>query len=329
MDDSQTIAAGLSRVAARLGDGPITGLKRLSGGASQETWAFDVATAGYILRRAPGGVEVIASSQAIGLPAEAAVIKAAVRAGVPAPAVVTVCTPEDGLGPGYVMERLRGETIARKILRDPGFDQARGLLAGQSGTALAKIHAVRAAAVDALPTSDAGEQLDRYEELYRSFGIDRPCFELGFAALRRRLPPPPATTCLVHGDFRLGNLMVGPEGLVAALDWELAHRGDPAEDLGWMCVPSWRFGQLDRPAGGFGRLEDLLEGYHSAGGDRAVDAARVRFWTLFGSLKWGVMCLMMYRAFESGLDRSVERAAIGRRASETELDVILMLKEWL
>jgi aminoglycoside phosphotransferase (APT) family kinase protein len=123
--------------------------------------------------------------------------------------------------------------------------------------------------------------------------------------------------------------MVGPDGLVAALDWELAHRGDPAEDLGWICVPSWRFGQLDQPVGGFGQLDAMLAAYHAQGGDPSVDSDRVRFWTLLGSLKWGVMCLMMYRAFDLGLDRSVERAAIGRRASETELDVMLMLKEWL
>jgi aminoglycoside phosphotransferase (APT) family kinase protein len=145
----------------------------------------------------------------------------------------------------------------------------------------------------------------------------------------RKTAPPPIAPVLVHGDFRLGNLMIDDAGLVAALDWELAHSGDPGEDLGWICTPSWRFGAIDKPVGGFGDVDALLQSYWAAGGSSAVDAARVRWWTMMGSLKWGVMCLIMYRAFEAGLDRSVERAAIGRRASETELDLALMLSNKL
>jgi aminoglycoside phosphotransferase (APT) family kinase protein len=312
-------------VAERLG-GALSGLKRLSGGASQETWAFDAGDREFILRRAPGGMDILASAQAIGLAAEAEVIAAALRAGAPAPAVAYVCQPEDGLGPGYVMQRLRGETIARKILRDDVFTQARRKLAQQCGAALAAIHRAEVAGVAALSVSDARDQLDRYEEIYRSFDTPRPIFELAFAHLRRLAPPRPVAPCLIHGDFRLGNLMVDASGLVAALDWELAHLGDAAEDLGWICTPSWRFGQIDHPVGGFGALNDLLIGYRDAGGDAAVTSETVRFWTIFGSLKWGIMCLIMFRAYDSGLDASVERAAIGRRASETELDLALMLK---
>lgn len=303
--------------------GAISGLKRLSGGASQETWAFDADGAALILRRAPSGAPIAASAEAIGLETEARVIAAATAAGAPTPEVVHVCVPEDGLGVAYVMRRLSGETIARKILRDAPYASARTHLAAQCGAALAAIHATPLDTLT-LPVADAHAQLRRYEEIYASFNAPRPMMALAFAHLRKTAPAPIAPV-LVHGDFRLGNLMVNETGLVAALDWELAHGGDPAEDLGWICTPSWRFGQIDKPVGGFGDVDALLEGYWAKGGSRAVDRARVRWWTMMGALKWGVMCLIMYRAFEAGLDRSVERAAIGRRASETELDLALML----
>jgi len=315
---------GLAKLAAKLG-GAAENARRLSGGASQETWSFDVAgpngLGGYILRRAPGGV-VMPSEHAIGLAKEAEVIRAAHQAGAPAPDVVIECDDEDGLAPGYVMGRLAGETIARKILRDAEFAEARGRLAHQCGAALARIHSIEGVE---LPTLDAKAQLDRYEDIFRSFETDRPIFELAIAELRKRIPPTiPLKT--LHGDFRLGNIMVDTNGLVAALDWELAHIGDPAEDMGWICTPSWRFSVFQNPVGGFGEVEDMLAGYHEAGGDAAVDEARVRFWTMMGSLKWGIMCLTMYRAYETGMDASVERAAIGRRASECELDLVLMMQ---
>jgi aminoglycoside phosphotransferase (APT) family kinase protein len=118
--------------------------------------------------------------------------------------------------------------------------------------------------------------------------------------------------------------MVGAEGVRGVLDWEIAHRGDPMEDLGWIQVESWRFGG-ELPVGGFGASEDLYAGYQAAGG-RAVDPARVHFWQVLGTLKWGIMCVMMYAGFAQGFDRSVERAAIGRRASETEIDLLALLE---
>lgn len=329
--DAAFLAEGLAALAPHLSPSAsgIAGLKRLSGGASQETWAFDVTTPdgplGFILRRPPGGAEIMASAQAIGLATEAAVIRAAIAAGAPAPRVAHVLAPGDRLGSGYVMDRLAGETIARKILRDDAFADARLKLARQCGEALARIHAAPIDALPALPRLDARDQLDRYEEIYRSFDTPRPTFDLAFAMLRR-LAPQRQSVRLAHGDFRVGNLMVDADGLVAALDWELAHLGDPAEDLGWICTPSWRFGQVDKPVGGFGDVHDLISAYHAAGGDAGVTTETVRFWTMFGSLKWGVMCLIMFRAFDSGADKTVERAAIGRRASETELDLALMMK---
>ena len=127
---------------------------------------------------------------------------------------------------------------------------------------------------------------------------------------------------LVHGDFRHGNLLISPNGVEAALDWELTHIGDPLEDIGWVCTNSWRFGVQDKVVGGFGDLPDLLAGYEDAGGGR-IDPEEVRTWIVYGSLKWGIMCMRMYQGFLR--DRSVERAAIGRRSSETEIDLINLI----
>lgn len=299
--------------------------KRLSGGASQETWALSGEGQTAILRRAPGGTSAARSSAAIGLPAEAKLIEAAGKAGVPVPTILHVLEAEDGLGDGFLMSRVQGETIARPILRNDEFAVARSRLPTQCGQALAAIHAIPTDGLpSALQVSDGLAQINQYEEIYRSFDAPRPVFELALQWLKSNAPKP-LSTVLVHGDFRLGNLMIGPDGLAAVLDWELAHLGDSREDIAWLCVNSWRFGQSHNRVGGFGQLEPLLEAYHKAGGVE-ITAAEVDWWETLGSLKWGVMCMIMYEAFRSGADPSVERAAIGRRVSETEIDLINLLE---
>ena len=137
------------------------------------------------------------------------------------------------------------------------------------------------------------------------------------------IPVRPSEVTLVHGDFRHGNLIIGPDGVRAVLDWELAHFGDPMEDLGWVCVNSWRFGEIDKPVGGFGTREELFAGYEAAG--RKVDPDRVKFWEVMGTLRWGIMCCGMMQRFRIGPDHSMERAMIGRRSSETEIDLLRLL----
>lgn len=277
-----------------------------------------------ILRRAPGGAREARSSAAIGLAREAALIKAASEAGVPVPSVIHVCSETDGIGEAFVMGRLSGETIAPKILKSPEFEDTRSVLAGQCGAALARIHAIDSARLPDLPTSGGGAQIEQYEAIYRSFDVPKPVFELALAWLRAN-EPTPRKPVLVHGDFRLGNLMVDGSGLVGVLDWELAHIGDPREDLAWICINSWRFGQSNNRVGGFGSLGDLLEAYARAGGE-PVAPEEIDWWEMLGSLKWGIMCMIMYDAFRSGADPSVERAAIGRRVSETEIDILNLLE---
>lgn len=306
----------------------ISGLRRLSGGASQETWSFDAETAGdplpLILRRRPRGPsQSDALGTALELEVEAQLITLAGEAKVPVPTVRCVLEPEDDLGSGFVMERLDGETIPQRILRDDGLAEVRPRLARRCGEILAGIHAIPTGAIEDLPTADAAAELTQYRGIYDRLDDPHPVFELAFRWIEDHLPDAPAA-CLVHGDFRNGNLLIDRDGVRGVLDWELAHIGDPMEDLGWICVNSWRFGRIDSPVGGFGSREELAAGYESAGG-AAVDMGRVRFWETLGTLKWGIICTMMLFGFRHGPDRSVERAAIGRRASETEIDLLALI----
>jgi aminoglycoside phosphotransferase (APT) family kinase protein len=148
-------------------------------------------------------------------------------------------------------------------------------------------------------------------------------FELALRWLKAHAPAGDIALAPVHGDFRNGNLMVDERGLVAVLDWELAHLGDPMEDLGWLCVNSWRYGRIELPVGGFGTRAPLFDAYAAAGG--VVDAQRVHYWEVFGTLKWGVICQSMAHAYFTGAERNVERIAIGRRASEAEIDLLALL----
>jgi aminoglycoside phosphotransferase (APT) family kinase protein len=299
---------------------------KLSGGASQETWSFDIEHAGgptgAILRRAPKGYGA-APTRAAGLDAEARLMQLAHEAGLPSPDVMHVLTGEDDLGTGFIMQRIEGETIARKILRDAQFAAARPRLARQLGEAAAGIHALRREDLPSLREMTAAKEITELAREVRSFDWPRPVFELALRWLAAHDPGPPEEVTLVHGDFRHGNLIIGEGGLRAVLDWELAHLGDPMEDLGWICVNSWRFGEIDKPVGGFGAREELYAGYEAAG--RKADPARAKFWEVMGTLRWGVMCCGMMRRFRLGPDHSMERAMIGRRASETEIDLLRLL----
>jgi aminoglycoside phosphotransferase (APT) family kinase protein len=316
----------LTRLAQRkLGGDAIAGLQRLSAGATQEIWRFgvfrgDVETP-VILRRAPGGTRV--SETAIGLATEASLIEAAGRAGVPVPEVLCVLEEEDGLGQGFVMGFVEGETLGGRIARSDALAAVRPHLARQCGEILARIHTLDPAEFPNLRRATPAELVAQYRASYEASGWPRPVLDLTFRWLETHCPPAPERPRLVHGDFRNGNLMIGPDGVRAVLDWEIAHVADPMEDLGWICVNAWRFGVLDRPVGGFGVREDLWAGYETAGGD-PVNRAHAHWWEVYGSMRWGVMCVGMTAAFRNA-DPSVERAVIARRVSENELDLMRLI----
>lgn len=328
MNDT-VLSAELSRVArhALQQQCNVEGLTRLSGGASAETWKFDLQCEDRIipciLRRSATS-ERNRFSTSVSKAAEAQLQRLARQQGVPAPDILFELSADDDLGEGYVMVRVEGETLAPKILSLPTLATARDKLTTQCGQILAAIHRVDLGQLQpALPDQSALPQLEQLEQLYRSFEQPQPVFEYGFRWLREHAPRPQNLT-LVHGDFRNGNFVVDENGMAAVLDWELSHLGDPVEDFGWLCVRSWRFGKPEFQVGGFGQLDELLDAYRQAGGV-PVTAEQVRYWQAFGTLRWGIICLFQVFSHLRGEQQSVELAAIGRRVSETEFDLLELI----
>lgn len=321
-DADAELAETLARLLAMVGGRSwrVEDLHRLSAGASRETWSFDaVATDGTVDRR-PLILQRTRPGLAMGGPSlgtEDALLRAAAEAGVPVPAVVVdaeATTP--AVGPGRVTERIDGETLGSRLVSDDRFAEARSVLAGQCGAALAGIHRLDPAAfADLEPVDTLGRLRDGLDLLDEA----RPCFELALRWLHANRPEP-GRLSVVHGDFRIGNLVVDETGLRAVLDWELAHLGDPLEDLGWLCVRAWRFGGAGE-VGGIAPLAHLLDAYADATG-QPVDPEAVRWWIVAGTLTWGLICAVQARRHLDGHVASVELAAIGRRVCETEYDLL-------
>ena len=300
-------------------DGTVRGLRRLSGGASRVTSAFELETPGHAPRPL-----ILQMDRGVNAPSgrvrtEAALLRAAHDAGVPVPGVVALGEGDDLGASWLVVERIEGETIPRKILRDDEWAGARRALTAQVGRALAAIHTIDPGAIDGLAPSDPlGDPLPFLDGL----GEVRPALELGVRWLAAHRPPD-GPRVAVHGDYRMGNLLVGPDGLRGVLDWELAHTGDPAEDVGWLCAPAWRFGGTGE-VGGFGALDELLAAYAAAGGG-AMTPDRVHWWQVYATVKWATICALQASVHLSGAARSVELATIGRRVCESEWDLFGLL----
>jgi aminoglycoside phosphotransferase (APT) family kinase protein len=324
------LAAELQRTLAALlaqhlgHDVEVTLPVQLSGGASKESWSFALqdgaVTRRLILRRDPPGAAVGSLARS-----EHAVLDAVREAGVPVPRVVCSGAVEEwGGATCIVMEHVDGETLAPRILRDPAYARAREVLLAQAAQAMARIHAVPLdRVVPPLALRSVDDLLGEVESLLDAGPNPHPVFEWALRWMRAH-PPPAQRPALVHADFRMGNLIVAEDGLRAVIDWELSHAGDPVRDLGYFCVRSWRFGNDDRPAGGLGRREELVDAYHNAGG-RRVDMEAVRWWQLYGTTVWGAQTGHLAQQFLRHGIRSVELAAIGRRAVEMEHDVLVLL----
>jgi len=316
---------GLEQAMSRDQAGKVEGLQRLSAGASQEIWAFDfVPEKGerepLILRRAPENQTL--GDFSIPMEIEAKTIEHVYRHGVAVPPVRYRLLHEDGIGEGYIMERVPGETLPPRIMHKPEFAKARNRFAEDAGRALARLHAVPLEGLN-LPEYSPATFVAELNAIYTRNDIPNPVFAMSLKWLEDNLPDY-SRRCLVHGDMRLGNVMLGEEGLRAILDWELAHVGDPIEDLGWLTINSWRFGNIDLEAGGLGTREALIEAYEAESGAK-VDLHAFRFWQVCGSLRWGILCSTMVAKVANGEDRTPERAVIARRASENEIDLLDLL----
>jgi len=323
----------LASVLARevVGFESLTDCSQLTAGASQETYKISCKLADgdatYALRRAvptlQGGTSEVGT---ISLATEAKLFQLATAHAIPAPAVIYVLTESDGLGEGFLMEWLEGETLGQRIVKLDELAAVRPRLAKQCGEILGRIHAIdweQAELSRSVPLVNPATLVDETFAAYRELNVPAPMIDYVWRWLKDNLPTDYRTT-LVHGDFRNGNLMVNTGGVNAVLDWELAQIGDPVRDLGWLCVNSWRFGVSDKPVGGFGDIEDLLAGYAATSGVQ-VGKREILFWQVFGSFWWAMATLQMANSWRRGETPSLERPVIGRRTSEAQMDCVNLL----
>ncbi|KPF87799.1 phosphotransferase family protein [Novosphingobium sp. AAP93] len=316
-ESQQALAEGLQRVMARASRlGPVTDLLRLSGGANMQSWRFEVGGEAFVLRRAPSAEWV--AGRALDMAREAAVIRCAQANGVPAPEVVAELEPQDDIGLGFIMRCVPGSPDPDNALSSPP------ALLAEIAAAMAKVHALDPAALPFLPVLEPAAGVEGLAAQFAEAGGDRPAIALGLAWLRANLPPP-APLSVLHGDLRIGNIMVDGGHLSALLDWELAHLGDAHEDLAFGCMTVWRFGRLDKRGFGLGTIEDLARAYEAAGGT-AFEPARFRFWLIYRTVWWALSALSMGKGWRSGADRSLERVVVARRAAEQDLDLLLLLE---
>ena len=320
IESADALEQGLGRALLRAGFGTPTGLKRLTGGATMESWRFSSGGEDFVLRRAPS--LAFMEGRPYGHDTEAAIIRAAYDAGVTAPEVIVELESGDGIGSGFVMRAISGTPDPRAILAmdDPG------RLLRDAARDLARVHALsRAALLTDVPEMDYGEAVEGLAGQFAEAGEDRPIIALGLKWLRDNLPER-VEPVLNHGDFRLGNILAEDSHLTGVLDWELAHFGDRHEDLAVGCMAVWRFSRVDRPALGLGSLQNYVDAYEAESGAK-VDAGRFRFWLVYRTVWWALGCLGNADMWRSGDDRMLERVVISRRTSEQELDLLLLLEE--
>ncbi len=288
----------------------------LAGGASKEAWAVDAGGERLLVRRA--AVSVM-HRHTLSLADEYAVIEAAHEAGVRVPRPYGYLADLAGRE-AFVMERLAGETIGRRIVQRPELAGARAALPLQMAEELAKIHAIPSERVPFLPESHFEGMVDELDEV----GEPHPAIELGLWWLRENRPAA-RRPVLAHGDYRIGNLMVGEHGLVGVLDWEFAHIEEPVRDLAFGLVRAWRFGVDDKRLGGIGEVGPYLERYNELTGFD-VRPEELDYWELAGNVGWAIGCLTQARRHLSGQDRSVELAILGRLGAEVEYEICHLLE---
>jgi len=257
--------------------------------------------------------------------AEFAVIQAATAAGVRTPAARWLMRDVTREGAwSYLLDRIAGEAIGRRVLTDPRLEAARGRLPEELAQILAAIHTVTPATAPDLPFT-AADPLEAVEAWLRPLPEPHPALTLALRWLDRHRPTMGPTT-LVHGDFRTGNFMLTPEGVTGILDWEFAHWGSADEDLAWLSVRDWRFGQRHLPVGGFAPRAVFYAAYEAQSG-RAVDPEAVHWWEVYGNVRWAAGCVSQGQRYLKGEVVDLELIAIARRANEVEWEALRLIEQ--
>jgi aminoglycoside phosphotransferase (APT) family kinase protein len=287
----------------------ISNVARIPGGASRETWSFDAQWSenggtverGFIARRDPTG-SLLDSNNDL----EFELYTALAGSGIPAPKVNWI--ERDGAAidrPFYIMERLPGATDGRTLATSPDYTEARPVIARRKAEILARIHQFDIERIPSLerPVTTAAaarHEVERWEATMRADTLEaQPVLELAFNWLKRHLPPPPERLALVHGDYRTGNFLYEKNGdITGILDWEMAHAGDPIEDVGWVVMKPWRWGGDDR-VGGLCKRDEFVRMYEEAGGVK-VDPATLKFWEVFSNVKFAIIFITGTKAIVQG-----------------------------
>jgi aminoglycoside phosphotransferase (APT) family kinase protein len=303
---------------------------KLAGGAMHESWAVKAlkgdSETDLVVRLAPAGRADIQKMRN-----EYGVLKAMYERGVTAPEPLAMGSAPTG-EVYMVMRRIEGDTNPRRLVTEPGLEEARKRFIDQLAESLAIIHSVRPSEIDGvvLRSPEEGqdavvhEQQRLLQDYHRLKLNPHPAVVWALRWVEREAPslkPTGRPILMVHGDLRVGNLMYDDNGLAAILDWEGAHAGEPEEDLAWFCTRVWRFGQNHLEAGGVTDRETWVRAYEKASGTD-IDRDRLRVWEVLRNVHWAVVCMMQARAHVDSQQRSHELAAIGRRAGDTELEIL-------
>ena len=324
---NEMMAGAVQRALGRAVD--VVAVRRVGGGASKQAWCVDADDAGrrlaLFVRRA-GGSGLHAHTLSIAQ--EHAVILAAHAAGVPVPRPMGVVVDVAGRD-AFIAERIDAEGLGRRIVRLDALAAARRRLPWQMAEALAAIHRVDVESIplaaDAAAADASVRVLAQLEHALDAAAEPHPAIEAGLAWLRAHRndagTSPAGPLVLVHGDFRIGNLLVDAGGLRAVIDWEFAHLGHPLEDLAWPLVRAWRFGRDALRCGGVGTAEDYLERYNRSSG-WSFTMRHLAWWELAGNVRWAISCLTQARRHLDGGERDVELAVLGRLASEVEHEIL-------
>lgn len=311
----------------------ITDARPLAGGASRESWYLRVSLGDtekqYVLRR---DLPAQMYEGALSREQEFRLMDAAYHAGVKLAKVRFSCTDASVLGSDFfIMDYVEGISIGRKVITMPELAKAREALPQQMAEELAKIHAMDFSKLEFLKKPPQGQSpaelsLGEAYAILDELEISNPVWEWTLRWAQNNMPEP-NPQCFIHGDFRLGNLLVDEQGLTAVIDWEFGHIGNPDEELGYLCMRDWRFGEGKKRAAGLTDRESFLQAYEKASG-RKVNRASVDWWELTGNIRWGIICMSQADRHLSGKEQSVEFASLGRRSAEMQLESLRLIESF-